>query len=40
MTIKSRVIDFCKAIEKDRLKERSIYLLDRIIAITTHKLAK
>lgn len=34
------MIDFCKAIEKDRLKERSIYLLDRIITITTHKVEK
>jgi hypothetical protein len=40
MTIKSSVIDFCKAIEKERLKERSVYLLDRIIAITNHKVAK
>ena len=40
MTIKSSVIHFCKAIEKERLKERSVYLLDRIITMTTHKLAK
>lgn len=40
MTIKSRVIDFCKAIEKERLKERSVYLIDRVITMTTHKLAK
>ena len=40
MTIKSSVSHFCKAIEKERLKERAVYLLDRVFAITTHKLAK
>jgi len=40
MTIKSSVIHFCKAIEKERLKERCVYLLDRIITMTNHKLAK
>lgn len=40
MTIKTSVATFCKAIEKERLIERSIYLLDQVIHTTERTLKK